>query len=348
MLDELRIAVIGAGRIGVVHAENLAHRVRGARLVAVTTSDAERAAEARRRCGDIAVYSSPDVLLSEAEIDAVVIASSTSAHTANIQACAAAGLHIFCEKPLALNLADCDAAIDAANAAGVTLMVGHVRQFDAGYVEAKRVIESGEIGRPIVFRAIAGDQDPPPPAFADPNVSGGLITDAGYHDLYLARWLMADEVVRAYAEGEALVDPAIGAVGDVDNAVVNFRFAGGGLGTLFVSRTTRYGHDVRVEVIGEEGAVHVGYLRRTPLNVLTRAGVRHDVVPDTAARYAEAFVAEMQAFVDSVRSGAAPPVTGADSRAALAIGLAATRALREGRPVSLQEAGSFVEKDVKL
>lgn len=337
MADELRVAAIGVGRIGIVHAENLAHRVRGARLVAVTTSDAARAAEARQRCGDVAVFPTLDVLLAEAAVDAVVIASSTSAHTANIRACAAAGLHIFCEKPLALNLADCDAAIAATEAAGVTLMIGHVRQFDPGYVEARRIIDSGEIGRPIVFRAIAGDQDPPPPSFADPNVSGGLITDAGYHDLYLARWLMADEVVRVYAEGGALVDPAIGEVGDVDNAVVDFRFAGGGLGTLFVSRTTRYGHDVRVEVIGEEGAVHVGYLRRTPVNVLTRTGVRHDVIPDTAARYADAFVAELQAFVDSVRFETPPPVTGKDSRAALAIGLAATRALHEGRPVSLEE-----------
>jgi scyllo-inositol 2-dehydrogenase (NAD+) len=267
----------------------------------------------------------------------VVIASSTSAHTANIVACAGAGLHIFCEKPLALDLADCDQAIAAARQAGVILMVGHVRQFDAGYVAAKQLITAGQIGRPIVYRAIAGDQDPPPPSFADPNVSGGLITDAGYHDLYLAPWLMGDEIVRTYAEGAALVDPAIGAVGDVDNVVVDFRFKGGGLGTLFVSRTTRYGHDVRVEVVGEEGAVHVGYLRRTPLYLLTRKGVTHDVVPDTATRYADAFVAELQAFVECIQRGAPPPVSGKDSRTTLAVGLAATRALRQGRPVMVAE-----------
>lgn len=335
LAEQVRVAVVGAGRMGIVHAENLAHRVRGACLVAVTTSNPERAAEAQRRCGDIAVFPTLDALLAEARLDAVVIASSTSAHRANVEACAAAGLHIFCEKPLALTLADCDEAVAAARAAGVTLMVGHVRQFDAGYVEAKRIIESGRIGRPIVFRAIAGDQDPPPPSFADPRVSGGLIVDAGYHDLYLARWLMGDEVVRVYAEGGVLVDPSIGEVGDVDNAVVDFRFAGGALGTLFVSRTTRYGHDVRVEVIGEEGAVHVGYLRRTPINVLTRGGLCHDVVPDTSARYADAFVAELQAFVDCVREGVLPPVTGQDSRATLAIGLAATRAMREHRPLSV-------------
>jgi predicted dehydrogenase len=334
------MAVVGVGRIGLVHAENLAHRVRGAELVAVTTSDPQRANEARRRCGDILVLPTLSEMLDKVELDAVVIASSTSAHLDNIQACATAGLHIFCEKPLALSLADCDTTIAAVEAAKVTLMLGHVRQFDSGYQVAKTRIEAGDIGRPIVFRAIAGDQDPPPPSFADPAVSGGLITDAGYHDLYLARWLMNDEVVRAYAEGEVLVDPALGEVGDVDNAIVDFRFAQGGLGTLFVSRTTRYGHDVRVEVIGEEGALHIGYLRHTPVSLLTRGGVLHDVVPDTAARYADAFTVELQAFVDSLSEGQPPPVSGSDGRATLAIGLAATRAMHKKHPVSIKEVAS--------
>ncbi|OGO20323.1 MAG: hypothetical protein A2Z14_18490 [Chloroflexi bacterium RBG_16_48_8] len=335
-MDRLRVAVIGVGRIGLVHAENMAHRVQGAELVAMTTSVPARAEEARRRCGDVPVYASIEDLLDVATLDAVVVASSTSAHLANIKDCASAGLHIFCEKPLALSLEDCDAAISSVEDAGVTLMVGHVRQFDSGYMQAKRVIEENGIGKPIVFRAIAGDQDPPPPSFADPSVSGGLIVDAGYHDLYLARWLMADDIVRVYAEGGDLVDPAIGEVGDVDNAIVDFRFAGGGLGTLFISRTTRYGHDVRVEVVGQEGAVHVGTLRQTPLNILTRAGVHHDVIPDTAARYADAFVTELQVFVDHILKGKQPPVTGENAREALAVGLAAHQSMCEGRPVSLK------------
>lgn len=333
MAESLRIAVVGVGRIGIVHARNLAHRVRGGRLVAVSTANDQRAALVRRDCGeDVAIYPDLATLLSLAELDAVVIASPTAAHRANVEQCAAAGLHVFCEKPLALSVADCDAAIAAAERAGVKLMVGHVRQFDAGYKAARERIAQGEIGPPLVFRAIAGDQDPPPPAFADPAVSGGLITDAGYHDLYLARWLMGSEIVRVFAEGAALVDPALGAVGDVDNAVVSLRFANDALGTLFVSRTTRYGHDVRVEVIGAEGALHVGYLRRTPLNVLTRAGVWHDVIPDSSVRYAAAFESMLQAFVDCIRDDTPPPVSGADSRAVVAVGVAATRSLHSGRP----------------
>jgi scyllo-inositol 2-dehydrogenase (NAD+) len=334
-VSEIRIAVVGVGRMGLTHAENLVGRVRGARLVAVTTSDEERAAEARRCCGDVIVYPGLDELLASERLDAVCISSSTSAHADNVVQCAAAGVHSFCEKPLALSLADCDRAIAAACDAGVKLMVGHVRRFDAGHVEAHRYIESGAIGKPLVFRAISGDVDPPPPSFADPAVSGGLIVDAMYHDLYLSRWLMADEVQRVYAEGGALVVPAIGAVGDVDNAVVTLRFSRGAMGTLFVSRTCRYGHDLRIEVIGDEGAVQIGYFRQTPVRLLDRRGVHHDMPRTTPDRLADAFVVEMQAFIDCIRDDAEPPVVGADSRATLEIGLAATRAMHDGLPVAI-------------
>jgi predicted dehydrogenase len=334
-MDEIRMAVVGVGRMGLTHADNLAHRVRGARLVAATTSRAERAAEVRRSSGDVAVFPTLEALLDAGGLDAVCIASSTSAHADNVEACAAAGLDIFCEKPLALTLPDCDRAIAAVERAGVKLMMGHVRQFDAGHVEAKRFIEAGAIGQPLVFRAISGDVDPPPPSFADPAVSGGLILDAMYHDLYLARWLMADEPVRAYAEGGALVDPAIGAVGDVDNAVVTLRFDRGAMGTLYVSRTTRYGHDLRVEVIGDEGAVQIGRFRQTPVRLLDRQGVHHDMARTTPDRLEEAFVTELQAFVDCLVHDIEPPVTGHDSRATVAVGLAATESLHEGHPINL-------------
>ena len=334
-MDEMRIAVVGAGRMGLVHAELLARRVRGSRLVAVTTSDEGRAAEARRTLGDVAIYGTLDELLAGEQLDAVCIASSTSAHADNVVQCAEAGLDVFCEKPLALTLPDCDRAIAAAEKAGVKLMIGHVRRFDAGHVAARQAIEAGTIGRPLVFRSISGDVDPPPPSFADPAVSGGLILDAMYHDLYISRWLMEDEVQRAYAEGEVLVDPALGEVGDVDNAVVSLRFHSGRLGSLYVSRTCRYGHDLRIEVIGDEGAVQVGHFRHTPVRVLDRNGVHHDMARDFPDRLGDAFLTELQAFADCVLHDIEPPVTGLDSRTTIAIGLAATRSMHEGRPVDV-------------
>lgn len=331
-MDDLRVAVIGVGGIGLVHADNLCRRVRNARLVAVTTSRPERAAEVRTLCGSLTAYPNIEALLSAETLDAVVIASSTSAHVDNVVACAGAGLHIFCEKPLALTEADCARASAATEAAGVKLMIGHVRQFEAGNLEAKRLIESGAIGRPLIYRGLSGDMQPPPPDLANPAVSGGLILDSMYHDIYLARWLLADEVTRVYAEGEALVDEGVRSVGDVDNAVVSLRFTEGAMATLTASRTTRYGHDLRGEVLGEEGALHIGDFRQTPLRLLNSSGVHHDVPQTTADRMAGALENELQAFVNCVVDDSEPPITHRDSSRTLAVAIAATRSIHSGAP----------------
>lgn len=332
---ELRIAVVGVGRIGLTHSENLASRVRGARLVAVTTSNRERADAIRQACGEVTVAPTLDHLLDGEPLDAVIIASRTSAHVENVEQCAAAGLHILCEKPLALNLDDCDRAVAAADSAGIKLMVGHVRRFDSGYLEAKRQIEAGAVGRPVLYRSISGDMDPPPPVFADLTVSGGLILDSMYHDIYLGRWLMDDEIVRVYGEGGALIDEGVRSVGDVDNAVVSVRFGGGAMGTLTASRVTRYGHDLRGEVIGDEGAVQIGRFRHTPVRLLDRRGVHHDMAHTTPDRMGDAFVTMLQAFVDCVRNDAEPPVPINDGRATVAVAIAATQSIHCRAPVEV-------------
>jgi scyllo-inositol 2-dehydrogenase (NAD+) len=331
--------------MGLTHAENLQNRIRGARLVAVTTSSAVRVDEARRCCGDVSVYPGLDAMLEAERLDAVVISSSTSAHVANVEECASAGLHILCEKPLGLSLEDCDRASEAARMAGVRLMIGHTRRFDAGYLEAKRVIESGEIGTPVLYRSLSGDMNPPSPAFADLGVSGGLILDSMYHDIYLGRWLLDDEVIRVYGEGGALIDEAVAAVGDVDNAVVSVRFAGGAMGSLSASRTTRYGHDLRGEVIGDEGAVQIGRLRRTPLRIMDRNGAHHDAVHTTPERMGDAFVTMLQAFVESVVDNTETPVTSEDARATLAVALAGRLSIQTGRPVAIDDTTSVIPSE---
>lgn len=334
-MDELRIAVIGVGRMGLTHAENLAHRVRGAHLVAVTTSSAERADAVRRACGGIAVHEDVDRLAATESLDAVVISSSTSAHVQNVEQCAAAGLHILCEKPLGLSLEDCDRAVDAVKAAGVKLMIGHTRRFDAGYEEARRLIESGAIGRPVLYRSLSGDVDPPPPEFADLAVSGGLILDSMYHDIYLGRWLMGQEITRVHGEGGALIDNGVRSKGDVDNAVLSARFEDGAVGTLSASRTTRYGHDLRTEVIGDEGAVQVGRLRKTPVRLLDRSGAHHDAVFTTPERMGDAFVTMLQSFVDCVVIDTDPSVQASDARATLAVAIAGRQSIQTGEPVAI-------------
>jgi predicted dehydrogenase len=282
------------------------------------------------------VYDDLDRLIESESLDAVIISSSTSAHVENVKQCATAKLHILCEKPLGLTLADCDVAMKAANSAGVKLMIGHTRRFDTGYEEAKRLIESGGIGRPVLYRSLSGDVDPPPPAFADLEVSGGLILDSMYHDIYLGRWLMDDEIIRVYGEGEALIDDDVASVGDVDNAVVAARFAGGAMGALTASRTTRYGHDLRGEVIGDEGAVQVGRLRKTPVRWLDRSGAHHDAVFTTPERMGDAFVTMLQAFVDCVVEDSEPPVSSHDGLATLAIAIAARKSIQTGAPVEVR------------
>jgi predicted dehydrogenase len=320
-MKELRIAVVGVGRMGLTHADNLAHRVRGARLAGVTTSSAERAEAVRRCCGAVPVFGDLNQLIEAQPLDAVIISSSTSAHVQNLEQSAAAGLHILCEKPLGLTLEDCDLAAKAADSAGIKLMVGHTRRFDVGYQEAKR-----------------GDVDPPPPEFADLGVSGGLILDSMYHDIYLGRWLMNDEIVRVYGEGDALIDDPVGSVGDVDNAVVSVRFAGGAMGSLSASRTTRYGHDLRTEVIGDEGAIQVGRLRKTPVRLLDRFGVHHDAVFTTPERMGDAFVTMLQAFIDSIVDNTDPPVPAADAKATLAAAIAGRTSVQTGAPVAIENS----------
>jgi predicted dehydrogenase len=330
------MAVIGVGRIGLAHAANLENRVQGARLVAASTSNLERAAAVQRLGDDLRVYSTPEELLAEEELDAVVIASKTSAHLENVERSAAAGAHIFCEKPLALSVEDCETAAEVAGNAGMKLMMGHVRRFDPAHREAKRLIDAGAIGQPVVYRGISGDVEPPAPEFADPAVSGGLIVDSMYHDIYLSGWLMADEISRVYGEGGALVDAGVRSVGDVDNAVVSLRFAGGAMGTLTASRVTRYGHDLRGEVIGDQGAVQIGRFRHTPVRLLDRRGVHHDMARSTSERMGEALVAELQAFVDCILADADSPVTAGEAIATLEVALAATRSIHTGKPEDLR------------
>ena len=215
-------------------------------------------------------------------------------------------------------------------------MIGHVRRFDRGHLEAKRLIGEGAIGQPVLYRGISGDMEPPDPDFADPAVSGGLILDSMYHDIYLSCWLMNDEIARVYGEGGALVDEGVRSVGDCDNAVVTLRFAGGAMGTLTASRVTRYGHDLRGEVIGDQGAVQIGRYRHTPVRLLDRQGVHHDMARTTTERMGEALVTQLQAFVDCVLEGAKAPVTAQDAIRTLEVALAATRSIHSGKPEELQ------------
>jgi inositol 2-dehydrogenase len=323
--------------MGKVLAHTLAFGVSSVCLAAVSDRDAGTARDVAACFGAPVWTADYHELLAQPDIEAVVIATSTASHLEIVQAAAAAGMHIFCEKPLSETLSGCDQAIAAVKQAGVRLQVGFMRRFDPAYVLAKQKIAEGAIGRPVMFKSVSRDPKCTSLEFARRENSGGLIMDMGIHDFDLARWLMGGEVERVSSEGACLVYPELAEVGDIDNAVINLRFTDGRLGNIDVSRNAVYGYDIRTEVLGSEGGLMIGKLQQTSTLVLTRQGVTHDTVPYFMERFGEAYAAEIRAFVDCVLERRDPEVGGRDSRAATAIGIAATRSLDESRPVSLSE-----------
>jgi inositol 2-dehydrogenase len=335
MNPRLPVAVIGLGRMGQIYSRHLAQRIPQAHLVAIADVIEERAASLVEELG-VDAWSTDyrDVLIDKA-VRAVFVTSPTSTHREVVIAAARAGKAIFCEKPIALTLEDTDAMLAAIDTNGVMFQAGFMRRFDAGYLAAKQQIEAGAIGKPVTFKSIGRDPFCPDLEYAKPSVSGGLILDMAIHDFDLGRWLMADEVKRVYTEGGTLAFPELNTVGDIDNAVVNMLFEDGALGNVEVSRNALYGYDIRTEVLGTEGGVNIGYYQQTPLLVMTRQGISHDMVPYILERFGDAYLAQSVDFVERVIDGRDPAVDGRDARAALEIGLAATQSYHEARPVEL-------------
>lgn len=335
-MKKINVGIIGAGRIGRVHAENLAYRVPEARLVAVSDVVVEAAQELAAKLGVPAAYQDHRRILEDESIEAVVICSSTDTHSHMISEAAAAGKHVFCEKPIDLNLAKIDRALEAVRQAGVKLQVGFNRRFDASMQRAREVVASGQIGQPHILRITSRDPAPPPLEYIQ--VSGGMFLDMTIHDFDMARFLIGSEVQEIYATGGVMVDPAIGQAGDVDTALISLRFENGVIGSIDNSRRAVYGYDQRVEVFGSGGVVQVSNNAPHSAVVSDAQGI-HNALPlfFFIERYTEAFVAEMQAFVRCVLQDETPPVTGIDGRIPVVMGYAAQKSLAENRPVKLEE-----------
>jgi predicted dehydrogenase len=321
---QLPIGVIGLGRMGQVHARILARQIQGAQLLAVADLDSARARGFAESFGVPYWYDNPDDLLAHADLEAVVVSTPSDTHVSVVTAAARAGLAVLCEKPLALDLEGTDRAIAAAELAGVRLQVGFMRRTQPEYLRLKRAIREGRLGRPVLFRATQRDPDAPPASFCDPAVSGGILVDMGIHEFDLARWLLEDEVRAVQAFGTASVFPELEAVGDFDNATVNLAFQGGAVGSVDLSRNARYGEDIRTEVIGSKDGVFVGELP-------SRSKSSTDAQETTDRCYRP----QLQTFVNAIRKDGELAASGADSRAALLIALAARQSVETGEVVRL-------------
>jgi predicted dehydrogenase len=340
MTEPLAIGVAGLGLLGQARARYIAE-LPNARLHAVASRRPDVAQETAQRYNAGRFYTDYTQLFRDPDLDAVIISTAVVDHVEHISQVAEQGRHIFVEKPISFALAEIDRAVAIVEQAGIHCQLGFQRRFDPGYAAAKKKIEAGVIGHPVLFKGVS--RDPFWPEKQDGPGYNTTFLDLGVHDFDLARWLMDSEVREIYASGATLVYPKLADFGDLDNAVVNLVFESGALGCVDLSRNARYGYDIRTEILGDEGALMIGGLRQTPLLTLTRNGVYHDVFPWYLERFEDAFKAELTAFVAAVQNEQLPQPNLIDARKATEIGLAALESWRNGQAVSV-ESGSSATK----
>ena len=330
----LKLGLVGAGRIGSMHAEHLTRRIAATDLIMVADAFEEAASTCAKRYAIPFATQDYHAILDNSDIQAVVICSSTDTHARIIEEAAQAGKHIFCEKPIALDLPTIDRALDAVAHAGVNLQIGFNRRFDASYRRVRQAVEHSEIGRPHRIHIISRDPAPPPIEYI--RVSGGLFLDMTIHDFDMARFLMGSEVDEIFAMADVMIDPAIGEAGDVDTAVIMLHFTNGVIGTIENSRRAVYGYDQRVEVQGTAGAVWTENHYPNTAIISDSRSIRRDLpLHFIVERYTESFVAEMEAFVDAVLHDKPVPVTGHDGRVPVVMALAAKQSLADHRLIRL-------------
>lgn len=336
MVKKINIGVIGLGRLGSVYAAHLARRIPNANLIAVAEQQQSLAQSFATKYDVPKWYSNHHELLSDKEIDAVAVVSSTNTHKDVVIEATERRKAIFCEKPISLSLEEAYEMLEAVEKTGSFFQMGFQRRFDKGYIAAKNKIDAGVIGTPVVLKSSSRDPFAPPLEFCDPKISGGLIADMGIHDFDVGRMFIG-EIKSVYAIGGTLAYPEMKSVGDIDNAIITMYFENGTLGVVDLSRNGVYGYDIRTEILGTKGTLKIGYLRETPLLIMTQNSVAHDVVPHFMERFSEAYLAQIQDFINNVLKDKEPSITGADGVAALMVSLAATKSYKENRPVEIKE-----------
>lgn len=331
----IRIGVLGTGRIGRMHAQLLHREVPGATVTLVADAVHDVAIRVGAELG-VAVAPSIDALLASDRVDAVAICTSTDTHVDLVMRAAKAGKAVFCEKPVSLDVAKVDAAIAAVERAGVPFMVGFNRRFDPGHASVAQAVRAGTIGELHLLRITSRDPAPPPPEYVA--VSGGIFLDMTIHDFDMARFVVGSEVVEVFARGAVRVDPRIGEAGDVDTAVAVLTHADGTITTIDNSREAVYGFDQRIEAFGSKGmAVSDNPSRHAGWHRTAEATTAQPLPWFFLDRYLDSYRKEWAAFIAYVRDGGPSPVDTLAGRAPVLIGLAATRSLREGRPVTIAE-----------
>jgi len=333
---KINVGLIGAGRLGTMYAEFLTTRVAGANLIAVADIVPERATKCSERFGIEKAYFSHQEINSDKNLAAVIVTATTANHKEIVLDAASKGKPVFCEKPMTLSLKDAREMKDAIEKHGVFYQQGYMRRFDKGLAAAKKKIMDGVIGAPVVFRGSSRDPYLPTLEYLYPHNSGGQILDMAIHDIDIARWYMG-EIASVYSIGGVLAYPEVKDTGDTDNVIMSMKFDSGCLGEIDISRNGIYGYDIRAEVLGTKGTLKIGYLRETPILVMTAQGVTHDVVPYFPERFCDAYVAQLNDFLNNLQNDLKPMITIEDGIAGLQVAVAATASLKESRIVNVKD-----------
>ncbi len=334
--DTIKVALIGAGRIGQLHAQNIVQRIPSLELVGVADVVQAAAEELAQKYALTSAVTDFRQLLDLPTVDAVLICSATDTHAEIAQLAAKAGKHIFCEKPIDFRLDKIEQTLSAVEAAGVKFQVGFNRRFDPSFRRVRQLVADGSVGAPHLLRITSRDPAPPPIDYI--RSSGGLFMDMTIHDFDMARYLMGSDVTRVYASGGVLVDDEIGRAGDIDTAIISLEFANGAFGTIDNSRKASYGYDQRVEVFGSSGMAAAE--NETPdRHVLADETGIHGPKPlyFFLERYTASYIAELEAFAASILDDSEVQVGGVDGKKAVVIAKAAQMSLRDGRSCALAD-----------
>ncbi|KOA19148.1 inositol 2-dehydrogenase [Clostridium homopropionicum DSM 5847] len=333
----IKLGIIGAGRIGKVHAESITKYVPNAEVKAIADPFMNEATkEWAKGLGIQNTYNDYNEVLNDPEIAAVLVCSSTNTHSQISIEALKAGKHVFCEKPIDHNLDRIKAVLAEVERTGLKFQVGFNRRFDHNFKAIKDAVVAGKIGDPHIIRVTSRDPEAPPAEYV--KVSGGIFLDMTIHDFDMVRFLSGSEVEEVYAAGTVLVDPAIGEAGDIDTAIITLKFANGALGVIDNSRRAAYGYDQRAEVFGSKGAVATGNDSPSTAVISTENGiVSEKPLYFFLERYMQSFSQEMKEFVDAIVNDTEVPVNAMDGLKPVLIGLAAKKSLQEGRPVKISE-----------
>ncbi|MDR0841653.1 MAG: inositol 2-dehydrogenase [Christensenellaceae bacterium] len=333
-MKTLKVGVVGTGRIGKLHVNNLMSRVKNATVVAVTDVVYDSAQALAKQWNIPKVYKDYKELVADPEIDAVLVCSSTDTHSIIAYEAVMAGKHVFCEKPIDYDLGRIQKVIDAVEQKGVKFQVGFNRRFDRNFKKVRDSVQSGVIGAPHIVMVTSRDPEPPPVSYV--KVSGGIFLDMMIHDFDMVRYLSGSEVTEVFANGAVLVDPGIGEAGDVDTAIVTLKFKNGAIGVINNSRQAVYGYDQRVEVFGSKGCITADNETPNLTTLSTAEGVtKEKPLFFFLERYNDAFIAELDGFVEAVLEDKPTLVNATDGLKPVLIAMAAKKSLETGLPVKL-------------